>query len=273
MKKKALVHKMFSMKSLMRVFLTLVKDTMRLLGINSRKILSLKYYLRYRKNRREWISKGGKVTQNYMILSDYDDKAGNVKGHYFHQDLLVAKLIYEDRPNRHIDIGSRIDGFVAHVASFREIEVADVRPLEDFAHKNIKFIQADLMNPHDFGETDSISCLHAIEHFGLGRYTDPIDVDGHNKGITNLVSLVKENGRMYISFPIGKNDEVHFNAHRIFHPATILKHPSIEKSMRLIRFDFVDDNGDLHLSKSIEDVNLDTHYGCGIYTFEKVLSS
>jgi len=28
-----------------------------------------------------------------------------------------------------VDIGSRVDGFVAHVASFREIEVFDVRPI------------------------------------------------------------------------------------------------------------------------------------------------
>lgn len=65
---------------------------------------------------------------------------------------------------------------------------------------------------------------------------------------------------------------MHFNAHRVFHPATILKHPSIEESMRLVRFDFVDDNGDLHLSKAIEDVDVNTHFGCGIYTFEKVLA-
>jgi len=83
------------------------------------------------------------------------------------------------------------------------------------------------------------------------------------------VNLVEENGRMYISFPIGKNDEIHFNAHRVFHPSTILKHPSIEKNMRLVRFDFVDDKGDLHLSKSITDVDANIRFGCGIYTFEK----
>ena len=208
-----------------------------------------------------------------MILFDYPDNAGTSKGHYFHQDLLVAKLNNEHNPKRHIDVASRVDGFVAHVASYREIEVLDVRPLEKSVHENIKFRQADLMNSQDIGKTDSLSCLHVIEHFGLGRYSDPIDVDGHNKGITNLVNLVEENGRMYISFLIGKNDEVHFNAHRVFHPTTILKHPSIKRSMRLIRFDFVDDNGDLHLSKSLADIDTDTKFGCGIYTFEKVLAS
>ena len=104
----------------------------------------------------------------------------------------------------------------------------------------------------------------------MGRYTDPIDVDGHNKGITNLVSLVSVGGRLYVSFPIGQSDEVHFNAHRVFHARTIFKHPSISKYMKLVRFDYVDDNGDLHLNKHVSDVNAETKYGCGIYTFEKV---
>ena len=243
------------------------------LGIDPLKVLSYKFYPQFRKDKSEWLKQGGKITHNFMILSDYTDNAGTSKGHYFHQDLLVAKLIYDHNPKRHIDVASRVDGFVAHVASYREIEVFDVRTLEKSVHENIKYRQADLMNSQDLGKTDSLSCLHAIEHFGLGRYTDPIDVNGHNKGITNLVNLVEGNGRMYISFPIGKKDEVHFNAHRVFQPSTILKHPSIDKSMRLIRFDFVDDNGDLHLSKSIEDVDVDTQFGCGIYTFEKVLPS
>ena len=177
------------------------------------------------------------------------------------------------RYKNHVSIGSRIDGFVAHVASYREIEVLDVRPLKKSEHENIKFRRANLINSHDLEKTDSLSCLHAIEHFGLVRYTDLIDVDGHNKGISNLVDLIEESGRMYISFPIGKGDEVHFNAHRVFHPTTILKHPSIIQNMRLIRFDFVDDNGNLHLYKSVKDVkdvSSDIQYGYGIYTFEKV---
>ena len=54
-----------------------------------------------------------------MVLSDYDDVAGNAKGHYFHQDLLVANFIYKNNPRRHIDVASRIDGFVV-MLPFRE---------------------------------------------------------------------------------------------------------------------------------------------------------
>ena len=61
-----------------------------------------------------------------------------------------AKLIYDNKPKRHVDIASRVDGFVAHVAVFREIEVVDIRPLEKSEHDNIKFVQADLMNPARF---------------------------------------------------------------------------------------------------------------------------
>ena len=240
------------------------------LGFDPRKLSSFKHLARYRKDKKKWLKQGGKITTNHMILFDYSHSAGNNKGHYFHQDLLVAKLIYENKPKRHIDIASRVDGFVAHVASFRKIEVVDVRPLPKSEHENIQFRQADLMNSKDLGKTDSISCLHAIEHFGLGRYTDPIDIDGHNKGITNLVSLVSNGGRLYISFPIGQRNEVHFNAHRVFNANTIFEHPSIKKSMKLIRFDYVDDDGNLHLDSNIVDVKAETKFGCGIYTFKKV---
>ena len=240
------------------------------LGLDPFKMMSLKNYFKYRKDKREWINKGGKITHSQMVLSDYDDVAGNAKGHYFHQDLLVANFIYKNNPRRHIDVASRIDGFVAHVASFRELEVVDVRPLGRSKHENIKFIQADLMSVQNLGETDSLSCLHAIEHFGLGRYNDPINVDGHIKGITNLVKLVSKGGYLYISFPIGQNDEIHFNAHRVFRADTILKHPSIKEIMKLIRFDYVDDVGNLHTDIEIQDVNTDIKYGCGIYTFKKI---
>jgi hypothetical protein len=243
------------------------------LGLDLFKTASLKNYFRYRRNKREWINKGGKITCSNMVLSDYEDKAGNNKGHYFHQDLLVANFIYENKPRRHIDIGSRIDGFVAHVASFREVEVLDIRPLERSKHKNIKFVQADLMNSQNLGETDSLSCLHAIEHFGLGRYNDPIDVDGHIKGIDNLVKLVSDSGYLYISFPIGKNDEIHFNAHRVFCVDSILKYSSIKENMKLVRFDYVDDLGNLHTDVKIQDVNADIKYGCGIYTFQKTINN
>ena len=237
---------------------------------NTKNSKVLKNYFRFRKDRKEWLRQGGKITKNFILLNDYSDKAGQNKGHYFHQDLLDAKMIYDTKPKRYVDIGSRLDGFVAHVASFREIEVIDIRPLENSSHENIKFLQADMMNPAKVSKTDLLSCLHAIEHFGLGRYNDPIDIDGHIKGIGNLVSMLEKHGILYISFPIGKTDEVHFNAHRVFHPKSIQKNHSIRSQMELIRFDYVDDLGDLHLNTNIESTFGKLNYGCGINTLKKL---
>ena len=69
---------------------------------------------------------GGKITSSFPIVQDYNASSGISSGHYFHQDLLVASMINKASPTRHIDIGSRVDGFIAHVASFRKIEVIDI---------------------------------------------------------------------------------------------------------------------------------------------------
>jgi len=79
-------------------------------------------------------------------LHDWYEEGGTTKSEYFWQDLLVARMIFEARPERHVDIGSRVDGFVAHVASFRQIEVFDVRPISTQI-PGVIFKQADLMKP------------------------------------------------------------------------------------------------------------------------------
>lgn len=226
-----------------------------------------KYVSQYRQYRKL----GGRITSTYMILSDYKSKAGVAKGHYFHQDLLVASFIHDQQPSRHIDVGSRIDGFVAHVATFRSIEVIDVRALDDCGHENIRFIQADLMDEtaKRVGTADSVSCLHALEHFGLGRYGDPIDPDGHIKGFNNILDLLNKGGRLYVSFPIGRSNEVHFNAHRVFHPKDIFNWIKDGVTLTLERFDYVDDAGRLHGDVDLGQGELDVTFGCGIYSFVK----
>jgi len=241
------------------------------LGIDPRRITSLRNYPLYRVQLRRFRKLGGTITHWYPYLADYDAEAGSASGHYFHQDLLVASFIHAKNPARHIDIGSRIDGFVAHVASFRSIEVMDIRTLADIGHPNISFINADLMDEQrtQSDVTDSVSCLHAIEHFGLGRYGDRLDPEGHLAAFKNIIRMLRPGGTLYISVPIGRANEVHFNAHRVFHPRDILGWPVGQNRLKLERFDFVDDRGSLHKDVDVKAVDLDVTYGCGIYTFEK----
>jgi hypothetical protein len=160
----------------------------------------------------------------FPCLHDRYQQGGSTDNEYFIQDFWVAREIFLASPKKHVDVGSRVDGFVAHVASYREIEVFDVRPLRSDL-PGIIFKQANLMemDPNLLvgGYCDSLSCLHAIEHFGLGRYGDPIDPLGYKKGIANMASLLSTGGVFYLSTPIGK-ERVEFNANWVFDPNTII---------------------------------------------------
>lgn len=208
----------------------------------------------------------------HPVFNERFSESGTMKGHYFHQDLLIARKIYENNPLRHIDIGSRIDGFVAHVAVFRKIEIFDIRSLESPV-KNIIYKQADLMQlPDNMRDCcDSLSSLHAIEHFGLGRYGDPIDIDGHLKAINTIHLMLKPNGKFYFSVPIGKQ-RIEFNAHRIFSIKYLLQ--ILNNKFKIVCFHYVNDKGDLFenalLDKESVKRNFDCNYGCGIFELTKI---
>ncbi len=238
-------------------------------GLDIYVFLSFRRLPRYLKELYQFTTKGGKVNSLYMFLGDYKTQAGVISGHYFHQDLLVASFIHQQKPKRHIDVGSRIDGFVAHVASFMPIEIIDIRPLEIKGVKTIKYVVANLMDSVKLPIADSVSCLHSLEHFGLGRYGDPIDPDGHLKGFKNLVSMVEPGGMLYISFPIGRKTRVDFNGERVFHPRDIFTWNGCE-CLKLCRFDYVDDLGDLNINTDVISKELNVTYGCGIYSFKKI---
>lgn len=207
----------------------------------------------------------------YPILGERYSESGTMSGHYFHQDLLVARRIFENNPNRHVDIGSRTDGFVAHVASYREIELFDIRP-QKINIKNITFRQANLMNlPKDMiSYTDSISSLHAIEHFGLGRYGDPVDYNGHIKAIDNIYKILKKGGKFYFSAPIG-SQRIEFNAHRVFSITYLLA--LFKDRFTITNFSYVSDSGELHENVNIDSKeainNFNCLYGCGIFEMNK----
>lgn len=159
---------------------------------------------------------------DFPVLGEWGEASGGL-GAYFQQDLTVARWIFEANPRRHVDVGSRIDGFVGHLAVFREVEVLDIRPAPGDV-RGIRFHQLDLMDPLPEcwrGATDSLSCLHTIEHFGLGRYGDPIDPYGYRKGLDQLFRIVAPGGRLYLSVPMGR-ERIEFNAHRVFSPERLL---------------------------------------------------
>jgi len=216
-----------------------------------------------------WKQQGGRIDDFMPILGENRENAGGIDSHYFNQDILVAQQIFRKNPVRHVDIGSRLDGFIAHVAAFRPIEVFDLRPLKTEI-PNIIFRQADLMRLDSTleGCCDSLSSLHVIEHFGLGRYGDLTDTLGHQKGFLNLTLMVKPGGTLYLSFPVGRS-RVEYNSCRVFDPREVFTWPGAG-SIDLEQFAFVDDDGRLYLQSQPEvAAKMNLRYGCGIYTFIK----
>lgn len=200
-------------------------------------------------------------------LGDRHAESGCARGHYFHQDLLVARRIHANKPSRHVDVGSRIDGLVAHIAAFRAVEVVDIRALPERI-PNVTFTRADMMLPVPMGlhgYCDSLSCLHAMEHFGLGRYGDPVNYDGYVLGMENLHAMLISGGRLYFSVPIGPQ-RIEFNSHRVFSVGYLLE--CFAGRYAIERFSFVDDKGELHEAVPVtaQDVknNFGCFYGCGI---------
>lgn len=163
------------------------------------------------------------TNNKYAILGEWDEQAGNLGG-YFWQDLWAARHIYLDNPETHYDIGSRIDGFIGHLCSFRKkVVLIDVRPFEKNVD-GVEFLQADAKDLQIIpsNSIQSLSSLCAIEHFGLGRYGDEIDPEGCFKALKEMERVIAQNGYLYLSVPIGR-ECVQFNAHRIFYPETIIR--------------------------------------------------
>lgn len=208
----------------------------------------------------------------HPCLTDRYAESGTARGDYFHQDLHVAQLVFRNNPARHVDVGSRVDGFVAHVASFRTVEVLDIRPLRTDA-TNITFRQRDLMEerPDMDDSTDSLSCLHTLEHFGLGRYGDPVDFDGYRRGWESLYRMLRSGGKFYFSVPIGPQ-RIEFDAHRVFSVPFLVG--MMEGRYRIDSFAYVADSGEFVRDvdpRSPEAQNsFGCRYGCGIFELTKI---
>ncbi len=206
-----------------------------------------------------------RLAEAFPILTDRHDSAGHAEGHYFHQDLWAARKIFQERPQSHIDIGSRVDGFIAHLLTFMPVTVLDIRPLVSEID-GLTYLQDDATSLSQLKDNSvsSLSSLHAAEHFGLGRYGDPIDPDACFKFMDALQRVLAPRGKLYFSVPVGR-ERVEFNAHRVFSPGTILRQFA---RLRLESYSCVGDDGSLYLNT---DPAASTHseMACGLFEFTK----
>lgn len=203
----------------------------------------------------------------YLIEKDKYANAGNPCQHYFAQDIWGAKKILKNNPLIHYDIGSRLDGFIAHLLVFREVNYIDIR---SFPYKipGLNFIQDDAINLYNLEDNsvESLSSFHALEHFGLGRYGDKIDPAAYKKAAKNIQRVLKKEGHLYIGVPVGSKDKLIFNAHRIFSINTLL---SLFDELKLQDIAIIEPDG-VDTKPIIEsDYKNVEEYSCGLFEFVK----
>jgi SAM-dependent methyltransferase len=199
------------------------------------------------------------------ILMEWGEQAGIPDPFYFHQDLWAARRILRRSPPSHVDVGSRIDGFIAHLLTFMPVTVVDIREL-DSTVSGLDFIRSDATSLSEFPDNslESMSSLHAVEHFGLGRYGDPVNPHAPFQVMKAFARVLAPGGFLYFSVPVGRERLV-FNAHRIFAPSTII---SAHDGLQLVSFSAVSDEGQF-----LEHVDPQSasafRYGCGLFEFTK----
>jgi SAM-dependent methyltransferase len=206
------------------------------------------------------------VTLRHAWFHTYDRfaSAGSVTAHYFWQDLWAAQTLHDRGVTQHVDVGSRLDGFIAHVLPFSEVTYVDIRPLDvDWPGFHVR--QGSILSlPFESDSVPTLSCLHVIEHIGLGRYGDPVDPEGPWKAARELARVLAPGGMLLIGVPTGA-ERVCFDAHRIFAPATIL---GMFDGLTLEEFSFITDRNQFVRNHSLDDAAR-AYYGCGLYRFTK----
>lgn len=186
--------------------------------------------------------------------------------HYVYHPAWAARIVANIKPLFHTDISSTLY-FATIVSAFLPVKFYDYRP----AKLNLTSLtseKADLLSlPFEDNSIESISCLHTLEHIGLGRYGDRLDPVGDKKAIEELKRVTKTGGSLIIAVPIGK-PRIIYNAHRIYSYDQITSYFS---GFRLKEFSLITDdaiNKGMNFNSSKEEADKQ-NYGCGCFWFIK----
>ena len=186
--------------------------------------------------------------------------------HYVYHTAWAARIVQKIKPEYHVDISSSLY-FCSIVSAFVPVRFCDYRPAE-LSLSNLSSNHANLTDL--FFKSDSVhslSCMHTIEHIGLGRYGDSIDPDGDLKAISELKRVLAPQGNLLIVVPIGGEAKIMFNAHRIYSYSQIMEYFN---DLDFIEFalipDFTPSPGIIY--NATEELANRCTYGCGCFWFK-----
>lgn len=186
--------------------------------------------------------------------------------HYLYHTAWAARVVAKIKPDFHTDIASSLY-FCTQVSAFVPVRFYDYRPAR-FDLSGLTSEHADLTSLHfQNNSVKSLSCMHTVEHVGLGRYGDPLDPDGDLKAVRELKRVLAPGGSLLFVVPVGK-PKLAFNAHRIYSYEQVIEYFS---DLKLQEFTLISEKDE----KSGLIVNADKtlvekeDYGCGCFWFVK----
>lgn len=201
----------------------------------------------------------------YPCLDDNTEFTG-FDAHYIYHPGWAARIVKEINPKFHTDVSSTLH-FCSILSAFFEVKFYDYRPAS-LNLSNLSSNRIDLTNMYfESNSIESLSCMHTVEHIGLGRYGDPIDPEGDLKAIAELKRVVKQGGSLLFVVPLG-NPKIMFNAHRIYSFNMIMQ---TMDGFVLKEFSMVYDDQTFVRNANPEDVSTQ-NYACGCFWFVKTVT-
>ncbi len=187
-------------------------------------------------------------------------------GHYVYHTAWAARILNKIRPQLHVDISSSLF-FSSIVSAFIPVSYYDFRP-PLLQLSNLEINHADITKLSFANNSiTSLSCMHVIEHIGLGRYGDPLDPEGDIKAIDELKRVLSPEGHLLLVVPVGV-PKVMFNAHRIYSYDQIMNN---FKYFTLVDFSLIPDDYYTHgiMDNATAELVQTQTYGCGCFWFKK----
>jgi len=237
-----------------------------------KKIKNAKRYFRYLRDYRKFDgalfqSEGKKLKwSDRKIILGEDTSVTKFDAHYVYHPAWAARIIAKTKPEIHFDISSTLH-FCSIVSAFTPVKFYDFRPVH-LNLSNLSSEKADLLAlPFNDGSVTSLSCMHTIEHLGLGRYGDPIEPNSDRKAANELKRVLATQGNLLIVVPVGK-PKIMFNAHKIYSYEQVT---ALFSDLKLREFCLIPDNAALTGIIYNADPKLveKQKYGCGCFWFIK----
>jgi hypothetical protein len=203
---------------------------------------------------------------SFPCLND-KDTSPQFDRHYFYHPAWAMRVLKEVTPEKHIDISSIIS-FVGDLSAFIPVECYEFHaPMIDL--DGVNFGSVDLTNlPFETNSIESLSCMHVVEHIGLGRYGDNVDSEGDLKAASELQRVCRLGGHLLFVAPVAECSRLEFNAHRVYTVEMVLE---MFPKMRLEEFALIPDKpeqGGLVRYANFSQVK-DQRYACGCFHFIK----